>query len=84
VADVPSKLAAALQNVLTGIHTVLYRTSNGMFFDNIRMAHVANTDIQLLMCRPFPQVTIPVELAVHVGLNARKYLERPSAGMARV
>ena len=59
-------------------------TPTFMFFDNIRSAQLANTEIELLMCRHFPQASIPDQLAEHIRVNARKHLETPSTGTAKV
>lgn len=44
------------------------------FFDNFRVAYAANIEIELLMCKHFPQVSIPGQLAEHIRVNTRKYL----------
>jgi pimeloyl-ACP methyl ester carboxylesterase len=41
------------------------------FFDNVVLAHAAGIPISLLMCRHFPQVSIPAALAAHIGNVAR-------------
>ncbi len=46
-------------------------TPAAAFFDNITTAHSAGLPISLLMCRHFPQVSIPEVLAEHVRKVAR-------------
>lgn len=41
------------------------------FFDNVMMARSADIPISLLMCKHFPQVSIPDVLANHIGRVAR-------------
>jgi len=41
------------------------------FFDNVVTAHAAGIQVGLLMCRHFPQVSIPDALAAHIGKVAR-------------
>jgi deazaflavin-dependent oxidoreductase (nitroreductase family) len=62
----PSKLAAALQNAVTGIHSVLYRSSNGVIGGKI-----ANSPVLLLTTigrRSRKQRTVPL-LYLMDGLN---------------
>ena len=47
------------------------RTPVEMFFDNITTAHAAGIALGMLPCRHFPQVSIPEELAAHIGNVAR-------------
>jgi len=43
-----------------------------VFFENIAMAQAAGTQLGLLRCRHFPQVSIPEELAAHIEKVARE------------
>jgi pimeloyl-ACP methyl ester carboxylesterase len=46
-------------------------TPAAAFFENVVTAHAAGIQIDLLMCRHFPQVSIPDVLADHIGKVAR-------------
>ena len=46
-------------------------TPAAAFFDNVVLAHAAGLPIGLLMCRHFPQVSIPDALAEHIRNVAR-------------
>lgn len=46
-------------------------TPAAAFFDNVMLANSAGIPIGLLMCRHFPQVSIPDMLAEHIGRAAR-------------
>jgi hypothetical protein len=43
-----------------------------MFFDNVVTAQAAGIPIGLLMCKHFPQVSIPDALADHISKVARE------------
>ena len=47
-------------------------TPAARFFSNVVMAHGAGIQIGLLMCRHFPQVSIPGVLAHHIVKVARE------------
>jgi len=47
-------------------------TEAAKFFDNVVAAHAAGIDVGLLMCKHFPQVSIPEMLSDHISQAARK------------
>jgi pimeloyl-ACP methyl ester carboxylesterase len=49
-------------------------TPTGAFFDNVKVAHRLDIDLQLLPSKHFPQITIPEKLAEHIGEVTAKYL----------
>lgn len=53
------------------IWTIGGLTPAARFFSNVVTAHAAGIEIGLLMCRHFPQVSIPEVLADHIRKAAR-------------
>jgi hypothetical protein len=46
-------------------------TEAAAFFNNVVAAHAAGIQVGLLMCKHFPQVSIPEALAVHISKATR-------------
>ena len=43
------------------------------FFSNVRLSHRAGIDMGILMCRHFPQVSIPTGLVEHIRASTSRY-----------